>query len=223
MTSNPTDPVTHQSSGDAIRPECVRIDVHVAELKQLFNAMDASPFRERDLDPSAEAFIVGWAREAPRDAPLALLVRLNRGAGPPGESAALKEAIRDFFGERARVTRQRLRELFRRGRISLTIGLVALAAMTSLGNFIARAMPGHIADLLHESLSIGGWVAMWKPMEIFLYDWWPIRAEARLYDRLSAMPVQIAYTDPTKPDAWRTDWPAVAPSEKTPHKPQGSG
>jgi len=46
----------------------VRIEVHVAELKQLFNAIDPSPFRERDLDPNAEEFIVGWAKEAPRGA-----------------------------------------------------------------------------------------------------------------------------------------------------------
>ncbi len=212
-----------RAAGDSIPSNCVRIEVHVAELKQLFNAMDPSPFRERDLYPNAEEFIVGWARESPRDAPLALLVRLNRGAGPPGEPAALREAIRDFFSQRARVTRRRLRELFRRGRISLLIGLVALTALTFLGDLIAKSMPGHVGDLLHESLSIGGWVAMWRPMEVFLYDWWPVRAEARLYDRLSAMPVRIAYTDATKPEAWRTDWPAVAPSEKTPPEPATSG
>ena len=37
---------------------------------------------------------------------------------------------------------------------------------------------------------------MWRPLEIFLYDWWPIRAEARLFDRLSAMPVRIKGTVP---------------------------
>ncbi|HTL30425.1 MAG TPA: hypothetical protein VL282_14435, partial [Tepidisphaeraceae bacterium] len=100
-------------AGDAIPSNCVQIEVHVAELKQLFNAMDPSPFRERDLDPKAEEFIVGWAREAPRDARLALLVRLNRGAGPAEEPAALREAIEDFFTERAVVTRRRLRDLFR--------------------------------------------------------------------------------------------------------------
>jgi hypothetical protein len=34
---------------------------------------------------------------------------------------------------------------------------------------------------------------MWRPLEIFLYDWWPIRAERRLYDRLSAMPIRITF------------------------------
>jgi hypothetical protein len=47
--------------------------------------------------------------------------------------------------------------------------------------------------LTREGLVIGGWVAMWRPLEIFLYDWWPIHAEARLFDRLAAMPVRIEY------------------------------
>ena len=34
-------------------------------------------------------------------------------------------------------------------------------------------------------------MALWRPLEILLYDWWPIRAEAQLYDRLSAMPVRL--------------------------------
>lgn len=39
-----------------------------------------------DLDPRAEAFIVAWARDLPRDAPLALLVHLERGCGPDQEA-----------------------------------------------------------------------------------------------------------------------------------------
>ena len=38
---------------------------------------------------------------------------------------------------------------------------------------------------------IAGWVALWRPLEIFLYDWWPIRAEARLQDRLAEMDVRV--------------------------------
>ena len=67
---------------------CQLIEVHVADLKQLFHSLDPTPFRERDLDPKAEEFIA-------------------------------------------------------------------------------------------------------RPLEVFLYDWWPIRAEARLMDRLSAMAVRV--------------------------------
>jgi len=77
-----------QSSGDVIPPNCEVIEIRVADLKQLFNAIDASPFRERDLDPDAAEFIVGWAREAPRDAKLALLVELDRAPGRADEPVA---------------------------------------------------------------------------------------------------------------------------------------
>jgi hypothetical protein len=46
----------------------------------------------------------------------------------------------------------------------------------------------HIGEILRESLPIGGWVSMWRPPEVFLYDWWAIRNEIRLSDRLAAMP-----------------------------------
>ena len=36
-------------------------------------------------------------------------------------------------------------------------------------------------------------------MGIFLYDWWPIRAEARLLDRLGKMDVQLLDADGAAP------------------------
>jgi hypothetical protein len=203
------------SAGDSISPNCQVIEVHVAELKQLFNAIDPSPFRQKDLDPNAEEFIVGWAREAPVDVPLALVVYLDRPAGLPEEAAILRDAIREFFTHRAEASRQRLRQLFRQGRTSLMIGVTFLAVSLLLGDLIAAVVgQRRIGDVLRESLLIGGWVAMWRPLEIFLYDWWPIRADARLAHRLSAMPVRVSYRTDADSEAWRWDWPVVSPSTR---------
>lgn len=205
------------SAGDPIPPHCEVIEVHVAELKQLFNAIDPSPFRQKDLDPNAEEFIVGWAREVPGDAPLALVVYLDRPAGLPGEPAILRDAIREFFSNRAQESRRRLHQLFRRGRTSLLIGVTFLAMSLLAGDFIGLVLgDGRFGEVLRESLLIGGWVAMWRPMEIFLYDWWPIRSEARLSDRLTVMSVRIAYTKDASSEAWRWDWPAASPKAKPP-------
>jgi hypothetical protein len=76
------------------------------------------------------------------------------------------------------------------GRTSLLIGIVAIAVSIAAGGFVEDLFEGQRwAEILRESLIIGGWVAMWRPLETFLYDWWPVRDEARLFDRLSAMPV----------------------------------
>ena len=146
-----------QSAGDPIPRSSEVIEIHLAELRQLFNAIDPSPFRERDLDPRAEEFIVSWAREAPRNIPLALLVHLDRPAGHADECATLRDAIRQFFRGRADATTQRLRQLFRVGRISLVIGIVFLACSLGLGSLVADALEGgRVGELLREGVLIGG-------------------------------------------------------------------
>jgi hypothetical protein len=200
------------SAGDPIPAKCAVIRVHVTELRQLFNSIDPSPFRSRDLDPRAEEFIVGWAKDFGRAQQLALEVDLDRSEGLPEEAAVLRDAIHEFFRQRALGQRQRLRELLRVGRTSLAIGLVVLALAIALGNFLASLLKGdEVGQILREMLVVGGWVSMWRPLEIFLYDWWPIREEARLSDRLAAMPVRIQYLNAVGPEAWKADWPAVAP------------
>ena len=194
-------------AGDAI-PEAARIiEVRVTELRQLFNAIDPSPFNERDLDPKAEEFIVDWAKDFPTEALLALVVHLERRAGATDEAILLREAIHEFFAQRAAHTRRRLRELFRRGRISLAIALAFLGLSTAIGDGLASYFDNsHWGQILREGFLIGGWVAMWRPLEVFLYDWWPMRADARLFDRLSTMPVRVIYK-PGPPDSACSDWP----------------
>jgi hypothetical protein len=196
-------------AGDPIPAECRVIELHVAELRQLFNTLDPAPFHERDLDSRAEEFIVSWARELPRHAPLALLVHLDRPAGMPDEAPSLRNAIHRYFADASGRQRQQLRQLLRTGRTTLVIGVGFLAASIGTSQLLEMVfLGGGVLRLVSESLLIGGWVAMWRPMQIFLYDWWPIREEARLLDRLAAMPVSIRYGFAGEPDAWRQDWPA---------------
>jgi hypothetical protein len=172
-------------------PGCVLIEVHLSELQQLFNSLDPTPFRERDLDPKAEEFIADWAREVHGEVPLGLTIHVDGTPPTPQQTEITQNAVRQYFAARAATTRQQLRMLFRRGRISLIIGLVFLAATIIGGDLIAGMVNERFADVVRESFLIGGWVAMWRPLEVFLYDWWPVRAEARLFDRLSAMTVRV--------------------------------
>ena len=183
------DPVaTQASAGRAV------LDLHLGELRQLFNSMDPAPFRERDLDPKATDYIVDWATEAPADQALAMVVHLGT---PTSDATLAGDAVREYFERRAAAKRRELSKLFKMGRVSLLIGLAflggAISAGEALGSLIAK--DSH-AYLLRESLAIGGWVALWRPLEIFLYDWWPLRAQARLYDRLGAMQVTLRGAEP---------------------------
>jgi hypothetical protein len=180
-----------QPAPEGFPPNCALIEIHLFDLKQLFNSLDPTPFLQRDLDPKAEEFIATWARDTPRDVPLGLLAHLDHPV-PNDANEIVSSAVRDHFAREVIETRQRLRQLFRVGRISLVIGLAVVAGTVIVGDVIEKMLEGNrFGSIIRESLLIGGWVAMWRPLEIFLYDWWPIRAEARLYDRLSKMTVRV--------------------------------
>ncbi len=38
---------------------------------------------------------------------------------------------------------------------------------------------------------IAGWVSMWKPIQTFLYDWWPVLRKARVYAKMSRMRITL--------------------------------
>lgn len=179
-------------SADVPPPAVATLDLHLQESRQLFNMMDPAPFRERDLDPAAEAYIVDWGREAPARGPLALVVHLRPELATPATASILRDALHSYFRDRAVAAHRDLKRLFRDGRISLAIGLAFLA----IAFVTAEILVGHFskesyATIVKESLVIGGWVALWRPIEIFFYDWWPILREARLFDRLGAMEVRV--------------------------------
>ena len=147
------------------------IEVHVELIDQLFNSIDPSPFHTRDMDLAADGYIVNSAKALARDIPLGLIIHLDR---PPTDEAKLGQvgqAIRTHFAAQAATTRLQLRELLGRGRISLLIGLSVLSLSIGLGEASGTWLPGtSMAQVLHQSVLIGDWVAMWRPMEIFLYD-----------------------------------------------------
>lgn len=168
-----------------------RIELNLRDVGQLFNTMDPSPFYEKDLDHDAEEFIVSWAREFPLDDPIVLVVHLDAQPQGPESQPMIERAIHHYFGYRVELNRLEFRRLMQDGRRSLLTGLVFLAACLILSRLIEGTGGGTFSALGRESLSIAGWVAMWRPMEIYLYDWWPIRRREKILRKLSAMAVEI--------------------------------
>jgi len=168
-----------------------RIELNLTTIQQLFNSMDPSPFHEKDLDREAEEFLVSWVQEFPSREPVSLVIHLERGASDPQAQAQVEQAIHHYFAYRAKLNRRELDRLMSQGRTSLVIGLVFLLACFGVRELLSGLGHGAIASFARESVIIAGWVAMWRPMEIYLYEWWPIRRRGTIYRKMSHMPVSL--------------------------------
>jgi hypothetical protein len=164
------------------------IELRLREARQLLNHLDPAPFREQDLDPAAEQYIEEAVREIGAGRPLALIIFLPGEEAGTREAQALPETVSHYFAYRARQSWIELRRLMARGLASLVIGLLFLALCLSARASV-QSRGGH--EVLLEGLLIIGWVGLWRPVEIFLYDWWPVWRQRRRFDALARAPVRV--------------------------------
>jgi hypothetical protein len=164
------------------------IELRLREVRQLFHHLDPAPFREKDLDPAAETYIEDAVREIGAGQRARLVIYLPEPERSTEEAHSLPESIAHYFGYRAQQTRVELGRLLRRALANLAIGLLFLAACLTLRRSL---MAAGSQELLAEGLLIIGWVALWRPVEMFLYDWWPLLRRQRRFGSIASMKVEI--------------------------------
>jgi hypothetical protein len=168
-----------------------RIQIRLRNISQLFNSMDPSPFHEKDLDHDAEEFIVSWVQEYHRHDPVSLVIHVED--FPEGGDAKheVERAVRNFFAYRNKLNRLEFKHMMKQARMSLAVGLTFLTLCLLGGNLITTWISAPLSLLLREALIIGGWVAMWRPMQTYLYDWWPLRRRGQIFEKMSRVAIEL--------------------------------
>ncbi len=169
------------------------VALRLRSVSQLFHTLDPAPFREGDLDAEAEAYILDLVADLPSRAPVAITIHLPAAEAASAEARGIPHSIRTFFDRRAARAARELRENFRSGRRALVIGVGILAlCMAAAAALASEGEAGRLARIVEESLIIIGWVALWQPAGIFLYDWIPIARRLTRFRRLAGAEVTVA-------------------------------
>lgn len=141
------------------------LDVQVASIEQLFDNRDPAPFRDRDLDPALVEYLLDGARDLSSRSPLR--VRISLGTPPAGD---VPEAVRSYFQHEIDRTNRHRREQVRAGLTGLAIAVVVVIALIALAGTVERRLTGTLGKALQEALIISGWVLMWRPLDVLIYD-----------------------------------------------------
>lgn len=166
------------------------IDVRVRSSQQLFDMRDPAPFRERDLDDEAVAYLTDAALDLPANAPLKIVVWLADEPDPVPD-ATIADAVHSHFTHEWQRAARDLRAEATRRRLFLAAGIALLATFLLLAELTRWLAPGAVREVLREGCVITGWVAMWRPLEALFYDRWPLVRRRTLLGRLGSAPVEI--------------------------------
>ncbi|MEQ1580340.1 MAG: hypothetical protein ABL964_07105 [Steroidobacteraceae bacterium] len=185
MSDDPTRPTYRREGSDTL------VEIRLNEVRQLFHTLDPAPFHEKDLDENAAAYLLEACDEAGSGRPLRLVVHLPTSEAQTETARTLARAVNNYFAYRERQLRKDLLKLLRYGAISLVIGLVFLMACLALRRALLTQPLIVDQAIVDEGLLILGWVAMWRPIEVLLYDWWPLARRRSLLRRLAIIPVEV--------------------------------
>lgn len=167
------------------------IELELHNIMQIFNSFDPAPFHEKELDQEAEEYIYNTVGEFPLKKPLGIVIYV-----PPSEfdgetERTLKEAIRNHFSYKKVLTDIELRKLLQRGRRNMTIAIVFLFLCLLIIRLLATLEQDLINTMFSEGLTIIGWVAMWEPVYVFLYGWWPIVQKRNIYRKILRTDISV--------------------------------
>ena len=164
------------------------VSIHVHDLAQMFNALDPSPFWDRDLDPEAAEFIEGEFSEKLSAGEWHLHVHTPAGMNL---AADLQPAVEHYYERLAGSARRRLRDEMRFGQLALLGGLTIFVVSMTARGVLASLFRGGAPRILDEGLIILAWLALWRPAELLVYGWVPLYRRRRLYERLAAIRVSV--------------------------------
>jgi uncharacterized membrane protein YcjF (UPF0283 family) len=169
----------------------VLIEIKLTSVLQLFNSLDPAPFYEKEIDADAEDYIVDTVQDFPAKTKFMIQIYLPRALVDSEEAKKITPAIHNHFQYRMLVADRKFRAKLRFGRVSLLIGLSFLAVALVASQLVATMNKFLLAQLLSYSLLIIGWVAMWQPITVFLYELWPIIRTKKIYEKISTIEIEI--------------------------------
>ncbi len=168
------------------------IEVELKSMMQIFNSFDPAPFHEKELDASAEVYIYNSVGEFPLKTPLELMIYLPSAEIRTDTEEILKDAIRNHFSYKKLLIDLELRRILQRGRRNMMIafGFLFLCLLTI--QLLSTLKGGLLKTTLSEGVTIIGWVALWEPVNVFLYGWWPLVQKKNIYKKIIGMNVKVA-------------------------------
>ena len=171
----------------------VVIEIAVKNSRQLFNERDPSPFRERDLDENFVTYIVNAVQEFPLQTKMKIQIVSSDNTDTSTEKKfIISEAIQTYFQYESKLASAKLRKRLKMARLFSLIGVSVLIVSLSIAEAINSLKSNSaIANVASVGLVIIGWVAMWHPIEVLLYDWWPDREQRMYFDKIAKLNVDV--------------------------------
>ncbi len=173
------------------------IEIRISSLAELLDSQDPAPVPERAMDLRAEGYILSRAKRHRRAKALGL--RVHAPESLRGYAGGAIDAVHEHFRRAHALGERNFRRRQRIGGVTLAIALGILGGSIWLRSLLSDIAGRALAQGLGEGLLILGWVAMWRPVEILLFEHWESHSDHAVLERLESIPIEFVFRpDPAR-------------------------
>ena len=172
------------------------LSIELGSLEELFTAPEFNPLGGRAEELPGLERLANQLRPLPI-APVRTCIVLPASERAPDLEQRCRAALRAVLDRRIERNRNDASSLRVEGRATLWRGLLFLA-LCLLGSSLlgtTGALPRYLEHYIDEGLIIAGWVALWYPLDVLLYQRWPLARERRLYECLREMQLEFRFRE----------------------------
>ena len=172
------------------------VRLELANPGELFAPPIPDPFAGRPHAEPGIDRILNQLRPKPGRRVRATLV-LPASARAPDLEARCRAALERWCDVKIAHNRNDNSSLWHEGRATLARGLLFLAVCMLGSQLVGEPKYLHpvVARFLDEGFVIAGWVALWYPLDVLLYQHWPLARERRMFENLRSMEFALEYAD----------------------------
>ena len=165
------------------------ITLHLDDIQDLF----ADPEPGSDRYDSGMDYLYSEVRIYPRHEKFKVTIELPQEKITEGLLERTRAKMKRYCQFKVEQSHKELIALHHQGVATLWIGLLVMVICLVLAFAFTLMAQSGMNKILEVALQViatlfvlsAGWVALWEPSEIFLYDWWPFRQDMRIYNKIA--------------------------------------
>ncbi|OPZ89582.1 MAG: hypothetical protein BWY74_02658 [Firmicutes bacterium ADurb.Bin419] len=145
----------------------VIIDIALENYLEFFNEWDNSPIRKRDIHPELTQFFDECSEDIPISKKIEIVFSINTDVIITEKEEQIRVSYRNYYNSLQRLVKRKTERFFKVSAILLFTSLVLLSAYALLSSISKHTI---VAEVLLESLLIGGWVFTWEAVHLLFLD-----------------------------------------------------
>lgn len=156
----------------------------------IFNELDPSPLRRRDLNTVLKVFLEDCSADIPLKYNVVLKFSIAGEVPDPEKESRIKLGLKTYFSFVHRLLDREIKESYQQSVSYVGIAFLLLLMAYSLGTIPSEDF---VFKTLLVGINIGGWVFLWEAISTFAFKKRNVKNERAYYKRFTAAQIRFSY------------------------------